>query len=116
MDPVPPTDLFIIACWRIMGAAIGSIVALIYVPPRTKREFFQRLIVSVLTGGTVAPGVAAYMAWPALPEYYTASAAIASCLSWWVVGMVVRRVRENGEKKMDEIEGHEDDKDKNITS
>lgn len=74
---------------KAAGAVAGTILALVFIPPRTLWGFFRRATASLICGPIFAPIVKSYLAWPAEWEYILASAALAAFISWFVLGVIV---------------------------
>lgn len=78
---------------KLLGAAAGSALALVFVPPRSMRGFFRRVTAS-LVGGIIFGGFARSMAgfsddWEGL----VAGACLAAFCAWWTMALIVRMLR-----------------------
>lgn len=74
---------------KLAGALAGTVLALVFLPPRTLWGFFRRTVASLICGPIFAPIVQAYLAWPNEWEHILASAALAAFISWFVLGIIV---------------------------
>lgn len=80
-----PADL-----WRIAGAFIGSALAFLAVWPVGRRDFWTRLIVSVICGVVFAPVLQNHFSWPDFPRLVLAASVACSATSWFAIGAGVR--------------------------
>lgn len=74
---------------KVAGAVSGTVLALVFLPPRTLAGFFRRTVASLICGPIFSPVVHAYLLWPNAWEHWLASTALTSFLSWWCMGLVV---------------------------
>lgn len=74
---------------KLGGAIAGSVLALVFLPPKTLAGFFRRSTASLICGPIFAPVVHSYLLWPGEWEHWLASAALTSFISWWLLGAVV---------------------------
>lgn len=76
---------------RAVGAVIGAGLALVFLPPKNRAEFWTRGVFSVICG-TVGgyPVQVNYLHWPDDLQMLLAAATLVSALSWFCMGAVVR--------------------------
>lgn len=74
---------------KVAGSVAGTILALVFIVPKTLSGFIRRISASLVGGMVFGPSVHYYGGWPASWEHLMASAAIASFLCWFVMGHVV---------------------------
>lgn len=74
---------------KLGGAISGTILALVFLPPRTRAGFFRRTSASMICGPIFAPVTHAYLAWPNAWEHWLAAVALTSFVSWWCMGAVI---------------------------
>lgn len=75
---------------RFVGAIAGAFLALVFIQPRTMREFTSRAGASVVAGVIFTHPLRAYLGWERDLESILAAACIAGFACWWVMGLVVR--------------------------
>lgn len=78
---------------KLAGAVAGTVLALVFVPPKTLAGFFRRTTASLICGPIFAPVVHAYLIWPDAWEHWLAATALTSFLSWTGMGLVVAGAR-----------------------
>lgn len=88
---------------RMIGAAAGSLIALIYLVPKSRQEAASRLLTSLVTGLVFAPEAGVFIATRlGLASELTGSetmlsgAAAAGFFAWWALGMLARMARRAG--------------------
>lgn len=74
---------------RVVGAVWGAIVALLFLPPKTKGEAIRRFIAPVVIGTIASPVFLYYIHWPLTLDYFIASSGAISCLSWFLLPSVI---------------------------
>jgi hypothetical protein len=79
---------------KAAGAAIGAVLALVFVPPRSILGFLKRLIVSIPAGIIFSTDVRNWLGFDPGWEGLVASACLAAFASWWVAGTIIRISRE----------------------
>lgn len=90
---------------KFVGAFAGSILALVFIPPKTLAGFFRRSVASLITGPIFCPVMHAQMGWADTWEYWTAAAAATSFLSWWLLGVIVAGAKKwLGDRAANEVE------------
>ena len=82
-DPV--TILF-----KVIGSVGGAVMALVFIYPKTSREFWTRLLFSIPAGIMFGGAAREWLKWPMTTEMILASSAVTAMLSWWVMGAFVR--------------------------
>ncbi len=74
-----------------LGAVSGSVLALIFQPPKTTNDFKVRAAFSVVSGMIFADPIRQqYLHWPETWQMWLASTALVSLASWWVMGAAIR--------------------------
>lgn len=84
---------------KMFGAFSGSVIALIFILPKTRTEFVRRVSASLIVGPIASPVVLNWLEWPANFDNFVASAAIASFASWWLLGAVLAALKKAIETK-----------------
>lgn len=82
-----------VLAYRLVGAISGAFTALVFIQPRTMREFLRRAGATVVAGLILTHPLRLQLGWPSEPEYIMASAAIVAFTSWFAMGAVVGWVR-----------------------
>jgi len=72
---------------KAAGAAAGAFLALAIIPPKTFSGFARRTSASLVAGPVFSPAVHSYMAWSNTFEFWMASTALTSFVSWWALGV-----------------------------
>jgi hypothetical protein len=81
------------------GTLAGTILALVFQPPRSTAGFFRRCTFSLISGFLFSPIVIDYLKWTDTTEHEVAAASIAAFISWFIAGVVVSSARKlAGEK------------------
>lgn len=78
-----------IIIYKAAGSALGAILALVFIIPKTRAEGLRRLVISLICGVVFEHVVRGYFAWSADPENVIAAASSAAFVSWWIMGAVV---------------------------
>lgn len=78
---------------KLAGSLAGTILALVFIVPKTVSGFIRRIVDSLICGYVFGPSVHAYLAWPLATEHVMASTALASFLGWWGMGAVMHVAR-----------------------
>lgn len=89
---------------KLVGAIAGTFLSLIFMLPRTMKEFLTRGGFTLVAGVIFAPQTAGYLGWAAGEETTLSSAAIAAFLSWWGLGAAARTIRYWAVSKMQTVE------------
>lgn len=79
-----------LALSKVFGVSAGAFIALVFIPPKTLREFASRVVVSIGAGIIFAHPLREYLEWGADSEHIVAAAALAAFISWWAAGLIVR--------------------------
>lgn len=78
---------------KALGSVAGTILALVFIVPKTVSGFIRRVVAGLICGYVFGPSVHAYLVWPAATEHVIASTALASFLGWWGMGAVMQVAR-----------------------
>lgn len=76
--------------WEWVGAIVGMVISLSYTAPKTKPEFWGRVVVSVLFGGTFGFVVGDSLGWPDTARHDFAGGAGMAFFSYAAIGVVYR--------------------------
>ena len=76
----------------IVGAVLGSILALAFLPPKTMRDFLTRSTFSLIFGFVFAEPVRVWLKWEPEMSMLVAAASLTALASWWVWGAAVRLI------------------------
>ena len=71
------------------GTLAGTILALIFIPPRSMAGLFRRAIFSLISGPVFGPIALDYLKWTDTMEHQIAAMASAAFISWWLAGAIV---------------------------
>lgn len=85
-------DLWTMIAAKLTGSVSGSVLALLFQPPKTRGEGKRRAAISLISGMTLGEVARQYLSFPASFEMWMASAAIASAFSWWIIGSAIRLI------------------------
>lgn len=75
---------------KIAGTFSGAILALVFIPPRTRAGFFRRSLGALVFGGAFGHLPAHYLQWARETEYFLSSYAATAFASWWLMGAIKR--------------------------
>lgn len=75
---------------KAAGSIAGSVLALVFQPPKRMADFTTRGIFSLVCGVLFADVTHDYLKWVASWQMDLAAAALTSMLSWFIMGAVVR--------------------------
>ncbi len=78
---------------KFAGAIAGTILALVFLPPKTLTGLARRAVASLICGPIFSPVVHAYLIWPNVWEHWLAAAALTSFISWFCMGLIVAAAR-----------------------
>lgn len=78
---------------KLAGAFAGSILALVFIPPKTRREFWRRGSGSLIMGMVFAPTALDWLKLTANIEGMITAACAAAFSAWWIMGLVIRVLR-----------------------
>lgn len=85
---------------KAIGIVAGTILALVFIPPRSISGFVRRALSAVIFGWVFGHVVLDYLAWLPTDENVAAAWAIASFSSWYLMGLtkkVVEKIASNYE-------------------
>lgn len=81
---------------KIIGTLLGTLLALVFIPPRTKRGFFRRSVTAMIVGPVSSPFIAPWLASHTSIEpgwdLHLGSAAAGAFCSWWMLGLLKRAI------------------------
>ena len=89
MTPDPNTDLL----EKIIGATSGSLLAVILIPPRSRREAARRLFASLVGGAIFASPARDVMSFAKDGDGLIAGACLAGFSIWWAGGALIRLIQ-----------------------
>lgn len=72
------------------GAFVGSIIAILFIPPKTRSEFVRRVAVALGTGVIFAVPAREWLGLTPDYEGLVAGACFAAIVGWWMLGMLQR--------------------------
>ena len=75
---------------KAVGAVLGSILALAFLPPKNTRDFITRSVFSTIFGFVFSEPTRNWLKWEATMSMNVAAATLAALGSWWVWGAAVR--------------------------
>lgn len=75
---------------KLLGSLAGAVLALVFLPPKTRGEFIRRFSLSLIAGLLFGDGVHDYFKWGDTWRMDMAAAAVTSMLSWFVIGAALR--------------------------
>lgn len=78
---------------KLIGATAGAVLALVFVPPRTRRGFVRRLSAALIFGVVFAAPVRMWAGFSDDAEGMIAAACLTGFVSWWIMGSAVRLAR-----------------------
>jgi hypothetical protein len=87
---IPPPDFNL---WEWIGAVAGTVISLTYSGPKTRTEFFTRLVVSLLVGGIFGFTVGDTVGWPDTARHDFAGGAGMAFFSYAAIGVATRAVK-----------------------
>lgn len=87
MTHEPPGDFTLV---RAAGAAIGALLSLVYIPPKSVKEAVSRALFSVPSGFIFGFIILDYMKWPQTFQHWMAATVVVGMFSWLLAGVVVR--------------------------
>lgn len=77
---------------KLAGVLSGAFLALVFIPPKTISGFLRRGSAALVFGWVFGHLVLHYTSWELTPQNELAGFALASFLSWWVMGAWRRAV------------------------
>lgn len=76
---------------KALGSFGGAVLALVFQPPATTRDFAIRSVFAFVSGLLFADPVRTeYLKWPETWQMWLASAGLVALASWWVFGAATR--------------------------
>lgn len=75
---------------KAIGAFGGGVLALIYHPPKARKEAAQRLTFCSIGGFVACVPFRDFVKWPDTTEYTIAAAMVTAAVLWWAFGAVIR--------------------------
>lgn len=98
-----PADIYLGMILKLLGAACGAALALVFSPPRTWQGFWRRLTAALIFGFIFAPYVRSWAGFDATWEGTMGAATLAAFVSWTAMGALIRITRAwQGPKPADE--------------
>lgn len=85
-----PDDTLAGMALKFIGSASGSVLALVFLPPKSLAEFVSRTVFSLISGVVFADPAREYIGWADTWQMQIAAATAVALLSWFVMGAVVR--------------------------
>lgn len=76
--------------FKFLGAAAGTVLALVFVPPRTLKGFFRRGAAALISGPIFAPYVQGWVGFAPDVDGLISAACLAAFVSWWFLGTIIR--------------------------
>lgn len=76
--------------FKFLGAAAGAALALVFVPPRTRRGFVRRLTAALICGTVFASYVRDWAGFAMDGEGLISAACLTGFASWWLMGAAKR--------------------------
>lgn len=90
---MPAPEIVTVMIAKAAGSLMGSIVALVFMPPTGLREFYSRFFVSAITGVFFASTAQDKLGLSNTFEGHAAAAFAVGFSGWWVLGAIIRVVR-----------------------
>lgn len=78
---------------KVAGALVGTVLALVFLPPNGISQFIRRTLVSLLCGFLFGFWVRSYLGWGEATEHVLAGSAIAAIVAWPVMALVSAMIR-----------------------
>lgn len=78
---------------KLIGSVCGTVLALIFAPPRSRRDFRRRGAFSLIAGVVMVPVVRHFVPMANDPETLVAVACITAFVSWWAAGTARRIIK-----------------------
>jgi hypothetical protein len=75
---------------KFSGAFAGAVLALVFLPPKSRGEFVRRAVLSLIAGLIFADPLRDWLKWPETWQMDLAAATAVAMLSWFVIGAAVR--------------------------
>lgn len=78
------------ALGKVVGVGSGTFLSLVFIPPKTMREFAVRVAIALVVGLIFAVPLREYLGWSNDLDHVIAASALAAFVSWWAAGLIVR--------------------------
>lgn len=88
-----PVDVYLAAIIKLLGAAAGAALALVFAPPRTWGGFLRRLSAALIFGFIFAPQVRSWAGFPNDWEGTLGASCLAAFVSWSAMATIIRAVQ-----------------------
>lgn len=79
---------------KTIGTLLGTLLALVFIPPKTKKGFYQRAVTALIVGWVSAPFISPWLVSHTSIEpgwdLHVGSGAVGAFCSWWGLGLVKR--------------------------
>lgn len=83
-------EYFASAVAKAVGAVLGSVLALAFLPPKTIKDFLYRSLFSLIFGFVFSEPTRVWLKWEPTVSMAVASSTLAALASWWLWGAAVR--------------------------
>lgn len=87
---MPTPEVMMALTLKLLGAFAGSALALVFVPPRTKRGFYRRVTASLIGGVIFGSIVRNWANFDKDWEGLIAGSCLAAFVAWWTMGLILR--------------------------
>lgn len=84
---------------KVVGVISGSILGLVFIPPRSIPGFIRRALAALVFGGVFGGPALHVLEWEATTDNIVASYCIAAFSSWWIMGSIKRIAESFGSKE-----------------
>lgn len=88
-----PVEIWTGMIVKLLGAAAGAALALVFVPPKTYLGFIRRVTASLIGGLVFAAPAQEFIRFTPNWEGLLGGACLAAFASWWAMGTVIRVLR-----------------------
>lgn len=75
---------------KLAGTFSGTILALVFIPPRSRAGFIRRGLGAIVFGWAFGHLPTYYLHWSKEPDYILSSYAGTAFASWWLMGAIKR--------------------------
>ena len=86
---MPEREMMIIV-YKLIGSSVGSILAVIFMVPKTRTEAIRRLIFSVACGMLFSPIIRLWVDMDYSWETVTSLSGVTALVSWWLMGILTK--------------------------
>lgn len=80
----------LVTIYKVIGAVLGGLAAIVFLPPANIREFVRRISLSIVCGIIFASPLLEYTEFEVTTYNIIASAFSAALFSWWFIGACIR--------------------------